>query len=894
MENIQLEDDTEIVSLLTNSIFFKEIQIDIIKKIIPSFKVIHLKKGEPLFIAKELSNHIYFVKSGKLEIVRYNERNASLLQIKTCSKGDYLSEFSVLARSSHTTSCFALELSELFIIDNDSFIEILTKYPVITKNIVETLAQLNQQLMNKSNYIEYFKESMLHFKPEMVKILPKELHLTHKVLPVNFENGILSVATLDPNNDLFFKVFYSLNPTIRLKLFRINPDDFKRICNLLIHSYSTGIGHNNPPKFAGDKKVVRRNTAKTVAELLQYSSFFSLITDKYKQYLGKHFKLVEYPAHSRIFSPNTASDKFYIILDGQVELSKKLSGNVTRHVTTLENNDCFGEISLLTNSQHSLQATALTTTQIFTLDKDKFEVLLDRPNFLIELARALADRLQKINNITQVKYYKKSIVSKDIVTSGLLPKSVILNHKVVPLELNDKELILGLVNPDNDWVYVVINRYLSEYQIKIEIITEKLFQDASVFLDSNRTSFKKEKTFNQINKIDIPQNISPGEYLKHIILNGDKHRVSDIHIEPRSKNIDIRYRIDGVLQNLHEKIDLEFGTQLINNIKVIGKLDITDKRYPQDGQIQISVQSTVIKARVSTIPTKFGEKVVLRLIKSKKSVIPLKAIIPNRLAIKFLQDVIAFKQGVFLVTGPTGSGKTSTLYSLLNEINDIKKNIITVEDPIELTLPGINQIEVSDKINLTFSKILKHILRQDPDIIMIGEIRDAQSAQIAFEAALTGHLVLSTLHTNSSLEVVARLVELGVESSAIATGLIGTMAQRLIPTICDNCKVKRESTESEKNFIKKTLDINNPPVYLFHGEGCLQCNYKGTLGRIPIFEYWKKNLEIRDQILQNSDLNILNKIVLKNGFQSMEQFGIQLALLGLVTIEHVQEYVHGL
>lgn len=371
-------------------------------------------------------------------------------------------------------------------------------------------------------------------------------------------------------------------------------------------------------------------------------------------------------------------------------------------------------------------------------------------------------------------------------------------------------------------------------------------------------------------------------------------RASDVHIEPLKANIAIRYRIDGELQELNDRLDREFGSAVVNRIKVGCNMDIAEKRIPQDGQLTIKQNEIELSARVSCVPTKLGEKMVLRLVKAHESATPLNMLVADRGTVGFLKQVTRHNQGVFLLTGPTGSGKTTSLYSLLNELNTINTNIVTVEDPVELVIPGITQINIFDKIGLSFEQVLRFILRQDPDVIMIGEIRDAQSAQFTFEAAMTGHLVFSTLHTNHSLDIVPRLRELGVSTSSLMSGLIGAMAQRLVGSICSHCKSTRPATPEETEAFTTRAKGITPPRKVAYGVGCERCHGTGYLGRIPVCEYWAATPATREILHRNGSLEEFHKALAGQGFRSLYTFGLQMVLNGLTTIEQLDKQLFGL
>ena len=373
--------------------------------------------------------------------------------------------------------------------------------------------------------------------------------------------------------------------------------------------------------------------------------------------------------------------------------------------------------------------------------------------------------------------------------------------------------------------------------------------------------------------------------VNHILSQSIKARASDIHIEPYQDSFKVRYRIDGILYDLLTPPKW-IQPALISRIKVMAKLNIAEKRLPQDGRLDIKIGAQDIDVRVSTIPTSFGERVVLRLLNKTSAVFDLPEIglSPDRLAL--LKELVHSPNGIILNTGPTGSGKTTTLYAILTTINKPDINIITIEDPVEYQLKGISQIQVNPKIDLTFARGLRSIVRQDPDVILIGEIRDKETADIAVQSALTGHLVFSTLHTNDSASAITRLVDIGVEPFLISSSLIAVIAQRLLRTLCNDCKEAYQPDD----LAFKSIGMD-PERYkdrrVYRARGCENCFHTGHKGRNAIFEIMVLNEELRSLILKSHDSNVIKKRALEMNMLSLRQDGIQKLLNGVTTIEEV-------
>jgi type IV pilus assembly protein PilB len=371
-----------------------------------------------------------------------------------------------------------------------------------------------------------------------------------------------------------------------------------------------------------------------------------------------------------------------------------------------------------------------------------------------------------------------------------------------------------------------------------------------------------------------------------IIKQALKSRASDIHIEPFENIVRIRFRIDGQLQEVMTPAK-NTHSAIVTRIKIIASLNIAEKRNPQDGRVEMEIDDRIVDMRISILPTVFGEKVVIRLLDRSNFLKTKQELGFTAGNLKLFDNILDIPNGIILVTGPTGSGKTTTLYSVLNDFNDVATNIITVEDPVEYRLEGINQVQVNEKAGLNFASGLRSILRQDPDVIMIGEIRDMETAQIAVRAAITGHIVISTLHTNDAPSTVMRLVDMGIKPYLISTSVKGIVAQRLVRKICPNCKVTYKITDTEKNVLNIHEDIN-----LYKGEGCNKCFKTGYLGRIAIHEVMKMNAEIRNEIDASKSTDSLRKAAMRQGMKTLEDNCKELVLNGTTTFEEMLRVVH--
>jgi general secretion pathway protein E len=362
-------------------------------------------------------------------------------------------------------------------------------------------------------------------------------------------------------------------------------------------------------------------------------------------------------------------------------------------------------------------------------------------------------------------------------------------------------------------------------------------------------------------------------------------KASDVHVEPFEKDIVVRYRIDGILYNVLN-LPKRIQPSIISRIKVMGGLNIAEKRLPQDGRIRIKIAGRDVDIRVSAVPATHGERIVMRLLDKSSTILKLEDIGFSGDKLETFNRLIHNPHGIILLTGPTGSGKTTTLYAALSRINSPDKNIITVEDPVEYQIKGIGQIQVNPKINLTFANGLRSIVRQDPDVIMVGEIRDLETAEIAIQASLTGHLVFSTLHTNDSAGAITRLIDMGIEAFLVSSSLLAIMAQRLVRTLCRQCRQTYDPSDEELKGLgiqRETLQKKK----LYRAVGCQRCMGTGYSGRTGIFELLPVNEEIRSLIMKQTDSTAIKKAAVKHDIPTLRQDGVRKVINGLTTTEEL-------
>jgi type IV pilus assembly protein PilB len=480
----------------------------------------------------------------------------------------------------------------------------------------------------------------------------------------------------------------------------------------------------------------------------------------------------------------------------------------------------------------------------------------------------------------------------------ILPREFLEEHIVLPLFKVNNTLTVAVSEPANVFLIDEIER-ISNCKVQIVCSTakdikatlqtylpsENVFVIDDIIDDDGLDDFTLIENISQdISNLEEVAGQSPVvKLVNYLLYNAVRENASDIHIEPDDKKLRVRYRVDG---NLYEKLrpPYQMHAAIVSRIKIMAELDIAQRRLPQDGGIHVLMEGRPIDLRVSVMPGNFGEKVVIRVIDPHKMLFSLETLGFTYNNLQLFRKVIQAPNGIVLVTGPTGSGKNTTLYAALTELNNEDVNICTVEDPVECNISGINQFQVNQTAGFSFSNALRSLLRQDPDIIMVGEIRDQDTANITVQAALTGHLVLSTLHTNDAPGAVTRLVDLGVAPYLVSASLIAVLAQRLVRKICSNCKTEYEPQLSIRKFIEKTGEKIEK---YYRGVGCKKCRNTGYTGRIAIHELFVPNEEILEMIIDNASLKKLRNKALQNGMTSLELDGIAKVQAGIVSIEEI-------
>jgi len=474
---------------------------------------------------------------------------------------------------------------------------------------------------------------------------------------------------------------------------------------------------------------------------------------------------------------------------------------------------------------------------------------------------------------------------------SLVGENTVRRYVVFPHHLEDDSLVVLMKDPRNIWAIDDL-RVFTKHDIIPAVATEdaiiklieRYYGSSGDFEELAKELSKQQRSVEEEDTTDLSDN-AVVRLVNTIIREAYLQEASDIHIEPREHDVLVRIRVDGALRE-YKRLPKSAGPAIASRIKIMGNLDIAERRLPQDGRVRFKDRSIDLDLRLSTLPTVYGEKSVMRLLRKAADIPEIEGLGFAPDVFERFQEVISKPYGIFLITGPTGSGKSFTSFSILKRVATPDKNTTTIEDPVEYEIPGINQTQVNTQAGLTFARALRAFLRQDPDIIMVGEIRDSETAQIATEAALTGHLVIATLHTNDAAGAITRLEEMGVELFNVSASLIGVLAQRLVRKVCDHCKVEVEPDPSVLRRLGLTEDDVKGKT-LYRGVGCERCNGTGYKGRYAIHELMVVDDDIRRAIVEGKSATEIKEMARKKGMKTLREDGIYKALQGITTLEEV-------
>jgi type IV pilus assembly protein PilB len=585
-------------------------------------------------------------------------------------------------------------------------------------------------------------------------------------------------------------------------------------------------------------------------------------------------------------------EDFAAVMDlqaGQTELAPGLrnlyspASNVKTHVRDIA--DVLGEEQVL------------SAEQLESLRNEQQRGHVDLEKYLQKLGISKDDILRSKARLYGFEFQKISPGDVDKAAFDKLELNYIRTNLVLPFAIRDGVLMVGTSDPSNVFGIDDVKRHVGMPVDVVVCSSEDILAVCDKF-DESKFNYNVDEIMGDMGEIEVVQDIDEGsaedleksagespviKFVNFLLTNALREGASDIHIEPKEKYTKIRYRIDGVLFD-SQQAPAKMHPAIVSRLKIMANLDISERRIPQDGKIAVIMGGRNVDLRVSVLPCSHGEKVVVRLLDSKSIMLGLdKSGMEPRVLDAFLEQ-INLPHGILLVTGPTGSGKSTTLYSALAQIDSQTMNVSTVEDPVEYNLEYTNQVQVNEKTGMTFSAALRSLLRQDPDIIMIGEIRDGETARIAVQAALTGHLVLSTLHTNDAPSSVSRLVNIGIEPYLIAASLNGILAQRLVRRICKHCKEPYTAPENLRKYLDRA---KIEPTQLFHGKGCDQCRNSGYAGRAGIFELLVVDEKFREIINQDASVNSMRRAFQASGWPTLFDDGLEKVRKGVTTIDEI-------
>jgi type IV pilus assembly protein PilB len=651
----------------------------------------------------------------------------------------------------------------------------------------------------------------------------------------------------------------------------------------------------------------------------------------------------EFAPQQTIVKEGGPGDAMFFITSGAVEVRKKdPNTGIDFLLSELKAGTCFGEMALLTGKPRVASVVAVEPTSCSVLEQSAFdEILLTSSKVGLAMSRVLAERLDEANQQTGIEYINLAKLQFDPRVIKLLPQQMMQTHKVLPVAFSNNRLTLAMVNPNNlaalDDVRRVIKGVIIEPVVTSEddfkrFITssyadllrkeeERLAREqgsatskstpAVKAVESESPALKPESTESILESLqsealkslevdegpqasdnvsDLSRSAEDAPIIRMangILALAIKKGASDIHIEPQEKDLAVRFRIDGELQ-LVQVLPKKIQMGLISRFKIISKLDIAEKRLPQDGRISVRLEERPIDFRVSTIPAKWGEKICMRILDKSNTLLGLDKLILHPEVLEVVREMISQPYGIIYVTGPTGSGKTTSLYSALAELNDPDVNISTAEDPIEYDLPRINQVQAHKQIGLDFARILRAFLRQDPDIILVGETRDKETAHIAVEAALTGHLVFTTLHTNDAAGAFTRLGEMGVEPFLMSSSTIGVIAQRLTRRLCQDCKGSYTPDDISLKYMGLDPSI---PLTFYRNKGCDKCSGTGYRGRVGVYEVLRMNADLRRLVAGGRSSEAISELAIKNGMITLKDYSVWLLQNGWTTMDEVLQVV---
>jgi type IV pilus assembly protein PilB len=650
--------------------------------------------------------------------------------------------------------------------------------------------------------------------------------------------------------------------------------------------------------------------------LLRNSEFFSGLSDEDLNEIAARLTRRVYPPGTTIVREGAPADRMFIIKQGKVEIKKReASLGIDLTLASLGEGACFGEMALLAEGSRSASVLTVVTTEVFVLIREDFAAILkEHPGISLSLNRIFARRIEEMNARSGIGVASLSRLNLDPDVIRLFPLQVIQRHKIIPVAMSNSTLTVAMVNPTDLLAFDDVRKFakgapieplfISENDFNVfmqtkypEMIRRQAVEGADIQRDSTeptesmdigKGSLVAEDTSLGLGVTELEREASGAPVVRLVnsmIVNALKKGASDIHVEPLETALRVRYRVDGMLKE-EEMLPKSMHLPLVSRFKIISGLDITERRFPQDGRFTARRDNRSVDFRVSTVPGKHGEKVVVRILNKDTGLLSLDNLVTDLETLALIRTMIRRPHGIIYVTGPTGSGKTTTLYSMLSELNVSDVNITTVEDPIEYDLPGVTQVQVNHDIGLDFARILRAFLRQDPDILLVGETRDKETAKIAVEAALTGHLVFTTLHTNDAASSFIRLMEMGIEPFLISTSVIGVVAQRLVRKLCPQCREPYATDDSAIRYLGLPEGTRT-----YKARGCYACNQSGYRGRVGAFEVLAANEGIKQVIARTGNTQEIRGKAVEYGMKPLGDYCHTLLKEGLTSIDEVLRVV---
>jgi type IV pilus assembly protein PilB len=658
--------------------------------------------------------------------------------------------------------------------------------------------------------------------------------------------------------------------------------------------------------------------------------FFVGLTAQECQEIESLMRRRDYLPHQPIVREGGPGDAAFVVVSGLVAVRHKdPDSGVEFQLAELGPGQMFGEMALITGKPRGASVVAIEPTACAVLERGDFERLVhERPNVALTLARVMAERLDAANRGAGIEFVNLSRLKVDPRVLTLLPAPLVNQHRCVPISFINNRLTLAMTDPNNIVAFDDVRRILKGVMIEPAAITEDDFKRfmATTYADAmpkgdpaaKKGADRPDRPAPAKADLAATMDLLQSEIIRELQVTEDqgeaaaetkqdlmnasadapivklansvlglaiKRGASDIHIEPMENEVTLRYRIDGVLQVV-QRLPKRVQLGLVSRVKILSRLDIAEKRLPQDGRFSVTLDGKPIDFRVSTVPGKWGEKIVLRILDKSNTQLGLDKLITDGPTLAIVRDMIQQPYGIIYVTGPTGSGKTTTLYSALAEINDPGVNISTAEDPIEYDLGGVTQIQANPSINLTFASILRAFLRQDPDVMLVGETRDKETAHTAVEAALTGHLVFTTLHTNSAAVAFTRLQEMGIEPFLVSSSTIGVIAQRLARRLCQHCRESYEPDPETRRFFGLAEG-----TMLFRARGCSSCDGKGVKGRIGVYEVMRITPAIRALVARGATAEEIHAAAVSAGMVDLKAYSALILGQGLTSIEEITSVV---